>query len=968
MADDGVGESGGPLPDLGARLRVLRLQRGLTMGGLQRLTGLGRTTLSQALGGKRLPSEATVVALAGALKADASPLLALHRQAALSHSPTSRVGRGASRPVQDFAQRYLAYVSRRHADLTVVGLDLARPDRACWPLDAAYLSLELAEQRENWDRGSEGPLETSVVCRAEQALAGRQRILLKGLAGSGKTTLLQWLAVSAARAELPEELTALRERVPFVLPLRTLARRGPLPQPQDFLAAVGAPLADAQPPGWADAVLQAGSALVLVDGVDEVPQEHRAATRQWLSDLLATYKDAAFVVTTRPSAVPDGWLAPLGFSELSVRPMSAADTGLFIGRWHAAAQHSVQDEAEHAHLEQLEALLQVTVRAERDVAQLSTTPLMCALICALHRERRGHLPHSRMELYEAALSMLLARRDRERSIAVAEGIELTEHQSMQLLQRLAYWLIRNQQTEMDYTTALHLVGTALPAMSAVASQGGPAEVLAHLVGRSGLLRLPTADTVDFVHRTFQDYLGAKAAVENVDFPLLVNNAHDDQWEDVVRMAVAHARPQEADMLLMLLVDRGDREEECRSRLHLLAAASMPYATETAPHVRAEVERRTSTLLPPRSPEEAESLAALGPGILDLLPQRADHLKTDEIAAVLRTATAIGGDPGLAFLQRLAPTLAPSVSGYELIRGWTNFEAEGYARDILVPFPGNLLPEVRTLEQQQALRLLTPIPRASFDGSFSAKEILRHLSPDVTRMLNIYRNDVIEDLGFLRDLPALRDLSVSGGGQLRTLDGLAGLDLTALRLLELVHEVPFDVLASLPHLTELSLYTLLPWRNLSRLPAPKGLTSLWMGRQIAASATGISQWQGLEEVALNHIPDSVEWQEIASLPQLRRLFLRDCDFTQVPCMPEIHHLALVPERSDTRLDLIPSCFPDLKSMSLGCRNSAPDVTPLQEIAGLQLSLNFPSHVTGLQGFPPDSLTLYPRPRHTGERLS
>jgi hypothetical protein len=53
---------------------------------------------------------------------------------------------------------------------------------------------------------------------------------------------------------------------------------------------------------------------------------------------------------------------------------------------------------------------------------------MCALVCALHRDRRGHLPHSRMELYQAALSMLLVRRDRERSIDVPEGIQLTEHQ------------------------------------------------------------------------------------------------------------------------------------------------------------------------------------------------------------------------------------------------------------------------------------------------------------------------------------------------------------------------------------------------------------------------------------------------------------------------------------------------------------------------------------------------------------
>ncbi|MCE0447639.1 hypothetical protein LT493_36885 [Streptomyces tricolor] len=42
------------------------------------------------------------------------------------------------------------------------------------------------------------------------------------------------------------------------------------------------------------------------------------------------------------------------------------------------------------------------------MARLATNPLMCGLICALHRERRGYLPTGRKELYDAALTMLLA--------------------------------------------------------------------------------------------------------------------------------------------------------------------------------------------------------------------------------------------------------------------------------------------------------------------------------------------------------------------------------------------------------------------------------------------------------------------------------------------------------------------------------------------------------------------------------
>ncbi|MGW4202284.1 helix-turn-helix domain-containing protein [Streptomyces sp. NPDC004726] len=237
-----------PLAELALRLRTLRAQRSLQMGGLQQRTGLGRTTVSQALNGQVVPSETTLVALAKALGTDVEPLLALRHAAArvpqMAEASPRRVVRGSVRATvrPSFEERYLSYVAERHSQLTVVGLDLSRPERACWPLDAAYLSLELAERPTGWPAGSEEANDrpSVVVKRAEHALADCQRVLLRGLAGSGKTTLLQWLAVATARDELPEELADWRGQIPFVLPLRTLVRRGPLPEPHDFLTAVGA--------------------------------------------------------------------------------------------------------------------------------------------------------------------------------------------------------------------------------------------------------------------------------------------------------------------------------------------------------------------------------------------------------------------------------------------------------------------------------------------------------------------------------------------------------------------------------------------------------------------------------------------------------------------------------------------------------------------------------------------------------
>ncbi|WP_199833664.1 hypothetical protein [Streptomyces sp. NRRL B-3648] len=96
---------------------------------------------------------------------------------------------------------------------------------------------------------------------------------------------------------------------------------------------------------------------------------------------------------------------------------------------------------------------------------------------------------------------------------------------------MACWLIRNGQAGAVRQDAVGMLGEWLAAMPQVRAQGDAEQVFTHLLNRSGLLREPVPGAVDFVHRTFQDRLGAKAAVEARDFGVLVRNAHDDQWDD-----------------------------------------------------------------------------------------------------------------------------------------------------------------------------------------------------------------------------------------------------------------------------------------------------------------------------------------------------------------------------------------------------------------------------------------------------
>ncbi|MFG2235714.1 hypothetical protein ACGFNX_37895 [Streptomyces sp. NPDC048723] len=75
----------------------------------------------------------------------------------------------------------------------------------------------------------------------------------------------------------------------------------------------------------------------------------------------------------------------------------------------------------------------------------------------------------------------------------------------------------------------------MPAVPAAGALGDARAVFGHFLERTGLLRAPTEDTVPFVHRTFQDFLGARAALDEGSLGELTGHADDDQWEGVLEL-------------------------------------------------------------------------------------------------------------------------------------------------------------------------------------------------------------------------------------------------------------------------------------------------------------------------------------------------------------------------------------------------------------------------------------------------
>ncbi|MEZ0091456.1 NACHT domain-containing protein [Streptacidiphilus sp. EB129] len=831
---------------------------------------------------------------------------------------------GLSPTADEFEQRLRDFIVKQSSTLHIIGLSRGGDDEEFWPLDASYFSLELLGPGSHRDPEGLGP----VPQRAEQALSGHRRILVRGSAGSGKTTLLQWLATATARRELPPSLADFANCVPLLIRLRALTGRGELPSPEEFLGLVAKPLAGHPQAvaGWVTEQLQNGRILLLVDGVDEVPAADRARTGGWLTDLLDAYPDARYVVTTRPSAVREGWLAHSGFVELDLLPMSRGDVAVFLDKWHRAAGNDER-------LTEWRDALTAAMLSKPDLGRLATSPLMCALICALNRDRRGYLPQGRMELYTAALEMLLVRRDRERGIG---GLELTLEQQIQLLQRLAWWLVNNGATEIGTDLAERKLADVLPSMPAITS--GPAQVLDHLLVRSGLLRRPTAESLDFIHRTFQDYLAAKAAVEDEDLGVLVRNAHDDQWEDVLRMAVGHARPRERATLLRRLLAEAEQD----SRMYLLAAACLQHATELDPAVRQEIQDAAARLVPPTDPDTARKLATAGPIVLDLLPGP-DGLSDATAHAVVITATQIADHRAIPLLARYADH--PSLEVREEIgRSWIRFDTRAYGEQVVsrMAEDGSARVYASSLEQLEFLAGSGPWRKLEWIGPLAGDELGALSFP----LESLRLRGVTNPLGLT---PLLRRCRPS---ELWLSDCPGAISLAPLRdspveTLHLHWNPALGDMGSLADAAALRSFAIAADADAedsgggeAELRLPPGLTRLYLGNFGASPELVEHMLRCCRDLRLLYVTAH-------SLPSERRELLRGlrdlsslrvnherlAELGDQEPLPGITELHLQFPLGSTGLDQLPRVYPDLRSLRLADRASAIDTLDLSQLAGL-----------------------------------
>ena len=770
-----------------------------------------------------------------------------------------------------FEVAYLKQVARFYGFFQMLGVREMEHTRH--RLSIAYVSLNLM------GRGG-----TSVQPRNAGYVLSKERLVaVRGPAGSGKSTLLNWICLQCTRTE--DQSNPWRHGVPFFVPLRRLnpddAGHPDVRKLTEYT--IDPTLWPLKPPDrWIYSILSQRRAILLLDGVDELPPPHRPAFWNWLREFIALYPRNRVYVTSRyfpdTGSTPSErlWNPPPLLHEADLLEMSDLDIADFINRWHDASIDQESDPRERLELQKARSILPDKLRepANRRVRDLCGTPLLCALVCALHWRDRGYLPKRRVDLYERCCEMLIEERDLKRSIAPPTGnLQYLGHRDKEMiLQRLALDMMRNRSIrgkprshiEVSREEAARWVELSIASCNnELARQCVPDEVLDHLMERTGLLREPGMGRVDFTHRSFQEYLAACAAGAMNQAGDLARHAADDQWHETIILAAGtrvggvpfgHALIRE----LVELGETNSRDPMLNRTYFALAVACLDTGNYIPKELRERVTSHLEQIVPPRDFEQARVLAAAGDRVVSLLDYQRHKDNESVTAACARTLALVGSRKAVRALLK----------------------ANGYGND----------GRPAVLEQICQCCSIHPLEVPYIVSR--VVEFARPLPPLVRKCIAHVR-----DLRPICEWQKVQALNLSGCDNIADLTPLSAQ--TQIEHLELSHCRNIADIAPLASMTGLKVLVLdgcRRLRDLSPISALPGLKELYLRECEGVSGIGpLSKLVSLRRLYLNGCRQIRDVSPLASLSELEVLYLWGCtrivDFAPLVGMRNLRRVGL-----------------------------------------------------------------------------
>ncbi len=404
---------------------------------------------------------------------------------------------------------------------------------------------------------------------AHDAANVQSRMVLTGVPGSGKSTFLKHLSLCLAGDQLRDKdganiqslgLWTLPAYTPVFIRLADLVKqefphKEDVADTEDFDLFLKKRLRSWDIEDyWRDLQdqLYDGSAIILLDGLDEVPNAVEGWRRSQIMDFVAAvlneYGKCRMIITSRPYAYDGTWKLD-GFGQTTLVPLHDDRVYQLALALFSQLPHIADPRAE------ADAFMKALKRQQR-ADSFWNNPLqftMGATLWVRHADKPNdqRIPPTSAELYEQSVDLMLerwAKRDPLLNASVAELLQVTTSQLKEALERLALQVQAEYGSDRKSTFRQWLLIEHLEECV----QGGGARrdtarasidynlALDLLEQRAGLLASEEPRLYRFQHLSYQEYLAARELMKPRHFPqAIVNNvlAQPGRWRNVLPLMI-----------------------------------------------------------------------------------------------------------------------------------------------------------------------------------------------------------------------------------------------------------------------------------------------------------------------------------------------------------------------------------------------------------------------------------------------
>ncbi len=566
---------------------------------------------------------------------------------------------------QEYESMYREGIVQRCSKVELMGSGISDRQVKKYDLSSAYVELEC------YDNGYNSEIELSEVFDQHNI------VWIKGEAGSGKTTFLQWIAICSAKNDY-KRVNKIQNTVPILVELRST--EFPL-NLQAIVNKFSDSIGYECPNNWLNNVLRKKRAIILIDGLDEIEQNKRENTFEFIEDIKEKYEDIKIIITARNSVNND--LRCIN-ATYEIKPMNMENIKKFVLYWHRSVLYNdavVEDEK----IVQLQTNLVSQIACNAALKNLARNPLLCAMLCAINFVNNQQLPENKMEIYKKCCEMLIEARDMQKKVEINNSEKLPKidySRKVRILEELAYWMLRNNKSSEYKTNVEDFLAKQFVNSNILTGENSNFKInhfVNYLIERSGIIREAEIGMIDFIHKTFLEYLAVKAICRSCDWNRIVQEACNVNWKETIIMCFSEMGETQVNQVLRDLVEKGKKEKN--DKYILMAALGVSNATFSDKKVNKEIDRLIQSMIPPRS--NMEDIAKAGTYLIPFLYNKRKYNDKDR-KCCLELLELIDSEKAI-----------PAIMSY--LEGNANFVIQKAALELLSMFNGSILDEYNVKE-------------------------------------------------------------------------------------------------------------------------------------------------------------------------------------------------------------------------------------------------------------------------------